>query len=293
MYWPEKIIIREVGPRDGLQNEKAMLSTIMKIALIKQLAGAGIKAIEATSFVHPRAVPQLSDAEAVLTGLAGLDPGVTVSALVGNVKGLQRALAVRHTPLREIVVVASTSEAHNRANLNCSVAGTLRDIKEICRLAGGLLQVRGTVATAFGCPYQGVIGTGDVFRIIEGMLEAGIRQIGLADTAGLGNPRQVYELVQEVKRRYPQVCWGLHLHDARGWGLASAVTGVLAGVSVLESSLGGLGGCPFLPGAAGNLATAGLVEMLGSMGIETGVDLSRLNRCTRHLEQCLGRSLST
>lgn len=291
MHWPEKVLIREVGPRDGLQNEKTKVSTEDKIVLIKQLAGAGITAIEATSFVHPRAVPQLNDAEAVLSGLGDLGRGVTVSALVGNIRGLERALAVSHTCLREIVVVVSASEAHNRANLNCSIAHALRELKEIDRLAGGVLQVRGTVATAFGCSYQGDINSSDVFKVVEGMRTAGIRRIGLADTAGLGNPRQVYNLVREAAVRYPGTSWGLHLHDTRGWGLACAITGMLAGVSALESSIGGLGGCPFSPGAAGNLATGSLVRVLKSMGIHTGVDSRRLDHCVRFAEKCLGRYL--
>jgi len=291
LHWPGKVLVREVGLRDGLQNEKTVLPTEKKIALIRELTGAGISAIEATSFVHPRAVPQLADAEAVLAGIGAPGPGVTISALVGNVKGMQRALEMLHTPLREIVVVVSASEAHNRANLNRSVAESLAELVEICRLAEGRLRVRGAVATAFGCPYQGAIGIYAVARVIEGMVAAGIREITLADTAGMGNPRQVYDLAGEVGERYSGVDWALHLHDTRGLGLANALAGVLAGVTILECSLGGLGGCPFIPGATGNVATGDLVHMLHKMGVETGMDLRRVLQCTASLERLLGRNL--
>ncbi len=291
MHWPDRILVREVGPRDGLQNEKKILPPEIKISMIRQLAAAGITAIEATSFVHPRAVPQLSDAEAVLEGIGGPGAGVSVSALVGNVRGVQRALAMLHTPLAEIVVVVSASEAHNRANVKRTVAESLAEVREICRLAAGQLKVRGAVATAFGCPYQGGIGAGEVARVVEGMLKEGIGEIVLADTAGMGNPRQVYDLLREIRERYPGVTWGLHLHDTRGRGLANAVAGLQAGVQVLESSVGGLGGCPFIPGAAGNIATGDLVSMLHDMGIETGIDLRRVLQCTQFMEETLGRRL--
>lgn len=276
MQWPNKVLVREVGPRDGLQNENTILTTEKKISLIKQLISAGITAIEATSFVHPRAVPQLSDAEAVLEGLGDPGSNVIISALVGNIKGMQRALKVRHTSLREIVVVVSASEAHNQANLNRSVPESLAELKEICLLAEGIFRVRGTVSTAFGCPYQGNIEVQEVVRVIEGMRQVGIQEIALADTAGMGNPRQIYNLLQEVLKYFPGTTWALHLHDNKGLGLANCVTGMLAGASVLESSIGGLGGCPFLPGATGNVDTAEVVYMLQQMGIFTGVDLQSI-----------------
>jgi len=286
-----RVLIREVGPRDGLQSEKLIIPAQIKIELIRRLAGAGITAIEATSFVSPRAVPQLSDAEAVLEGMSPLASGVVLSALVGNAAGVQRALGVRQPALQEIVVVVSASEAHNRANLKRTVAESLSGLDEICRLAAGRFKVRGAVATAFGCPSQGQISSGDVFRVIDSMMAAGIKEITLADTTGMGEPEQVKQLVGEVRARYPGVTLALHLHDTRGRGLENARTGVIAGVTVVESSVGGLGGCPFLPGAVGNVSTGKLVGMLHGMGVETGIDLQRLSQCVWFLEEILVRRL--
>lgn len=289
MRWPDKVLVREVGPRDGLQNEKAILATNRKIALINGLIGAGVVAIEATSFVHPGAVPQLGDAEKLLEGLAEYGSEVVISALVGNARGMERASAMTHTQLSEVVVVVSASEAHNRANLNRSIDESLAELYEISNMAIGKINVRGAVATALGCPYQGNISFHQVNRVIDGMLAAGIGEITLADTAGMGNPRQVYELVTQLKGIYPGVTWSLHLHDTCGLGMANIVMGILAGISVLESSVGGLGGCPFIPGAAGNVATGETIKLLRKMGIDTGIDLERINQCTRKLSGWLGR----
>lgn len=283
--------IREVGPRDGLQNEKLVLPAEVKVELIRRLAGAGIKAIEATSFVSPRAVPQLGDAEAVLEGLGDTEPGLVLSALVGNAVGVRRALGVKQPALRDLVVVVSASEEHNLANLKRPVAESLHGLREICSLAAGRFRVRGAVATAFGCPTRGAITHGEVFRVVEGMLAVGMREITLADTAGMGEPRQVYDLVVETARRYPGITLALHLHDTRGRGLENARAGLEAGVAILESSIGGLGGCPFLPGAAGNVSTGEMVGLLHEMGVETGVDRERLRQCALFLQEVLGRAL--
>lgn len=290
MHWPGKVLIREVGPRDGLQNEAKFVPTEFKIQLIKALANAGITAIEATSFVHPRAIPQLSDAEAVVKGLQDLPSRVVFSALVGNVRGVERAL---QAGIGEVVLVISASEAHNRANLNMSVNESISHVRQIGPLAHSEgIRARGAVATAFGCPYQGQINTLQVSKVIEGMLDTGIHEITLADTAGMGNPRQVYDLILELKQSFPHVDWALHFHDTRGLGLANIVMGLQAGVTVLESSVGGLGGCPFIPGATGNVATEDLVNMCQGMGIRTGIDLEGILQCTSLVEETLGRTLS-
>lgn len=286
-----KVLIREVGPRDGLQNEKVTLPAEIKTELVRRLVGAGITAVEVTSFVSPRTVPQLADAEAVLEGLGDPGPGVVFSALVGNAAGVRRALGLMQPALREMVVVVSASEAHNRANLKRSVDESLRGLDEICRLAEGRFKIRGAVGTAFGCPTRGSIGPGEVFRVMDGMLAAGMHEITLADTAGMGEPDQVYELVRKTGERYPGVTLALHLHNTRGRGLVNARAGLEAGVTILESSVGGLGGCPFLPGAAGNVATGELVHMLRQMGVDTGVDPSRLRQCVMFLQKVLGRRL--
>ncbi|WP_201721920.1 hydroxymethylglutaryl-CoA lyase [Desulfotomaculum copahuensis] len=299
MHWPEKVLIREVGPRDGLQNEAAFVPTAVKVQLLAALAGAGVKAIEATSFVHPRAVPQLRDAEAVMEGLDRLfmrgNDGVkspaapVISALTGNMRGLERAV---RAGVKEVVAVVSASEAHNRANMHMSVEASLRQVREMgAAAAAGGVRLRGAVATAFGCPYQGDIAPGLVAGVVEGMLQAGVDEITLADTAGLGNPRQVYDLVTLLASCYPRVTWALHFHDNRGLALANCVTGLQAGVRILEGSVAGLGGCPFIPGAAGNAATEDLVYMLHRMGIDTGIDLDALAGCAGLLEEHLGRKI--
>lgn len=289
MRWPDRVLVREVGPRDGLQNEARYLPVEVKIELIKTLAQAGVTAIEATSFVHPGAVPQLRDAEAVVGGLGSLSSTVSLSALVGNSRGVTRAAAAG---VREVVAVVSASDAHNRANLNTSTGESLRGLTEICGLAREKgIRVRGAVATAFGCPYQGFISKGEVAKVVEGMQSSGIGEITLADTAGMGNPRQVYELTASLTAEYSAVAWALHFHDTRGLGLANVVAGLQAGPITLESSVGGLGGCPFLPGASGNIATEDLVYLLNSMGIHTGIDPAGLIKCSKLLEEHIGRKM--
>lgn len=289
LLWPQKVLVREVGPRDGLQNLSTFIPTAKKIELVRTLAKAGVTAIEATSLVNPKAVPQMADAEQVLAGLEDMSPGVKFSALVGNVRGMERAVA---SGVPEVMVVVSASEAHNRANLNMSVKQSLSGLLEICTRANDRgVRVRGAVATAFGCPYEGEITPGQCKKVIEVMLKAGITEITLADTAGLGNPRQVYNLMLDLARCYPQVIWALHFHDTRGMGLANAVMGIQAGVTILESSLGGLGGCPFIPGAAGNIATEDLVYMLHQMGIDTGIKMEVILRCSMMMENILGKPL--
>ncbi|MCL6479690.1 MAG: hydroxymethylglutaryl-CoA lyase, partial [Peptococcaceae bacterium] len=273
-----------------LQNERRYVPPEIKIKLIKTLAQAGVTAIEATSFVHPRAVPQLKDAEVVLKGLEGLPERLVLSALVGNVKGIQRAAG---TGVREVVVVISASDAHNRANLNMTTRQSLQELRAICALASEKgIRVRGAVATAFGCPYQGHVREEEVHAVVESMLDEGIGEITLADTAGMANPRQVYELYGRLAGRYSGVQWALHFHDTRGLALANITAAIQAGAGRLESSVGGLGGCPFIPGAAGNVATEKLVYMLDQMGIRTGIELGALLKCTRIMEDFFERKFA-
>ncbi|MGB9803227.1 hydroxymethylglutaryl-CoA lyase [Desulfofundulus sp.] len=290
MEWPARVLIREVGPRDGLQNEPHILTTAQKIHLIELLVRAGVRAIEATSFVNPRVVPQLADAEEVVSGarkvLAALEEqgvqGVVLSALVGNRRGVERALSAG---VDEVVMVISASEEHNLANMGMPIGESLRQLEEASALAAGTgVLIRGAVAVAFGCPYRGKIGLDRIMQIIEVMVGAGIGEITLADTAGLANPRQVYEMVEQLSRNYPSVSFALHFHNTRGLALPNIITGIQAGVSIIESSSGGLGGCPFIPGATGNVATEDVVYMLQSMGIETGIDLKKLKECISWME---------
>lgn len=298
LQWPAGVLVREVGPRDGLQNEPRTISTNQKIRLVELLARAGVRAIEATSFVHPRAVPQMADAEEVISGarrvLAVLEAkegvqGVVLSALAGNRRGVERALAAE---VDEVVMVVSASEEHNRANMRMSIGQSLRQVEEAVALAMGTgVVIRGAVAVAFGCPYRGEIRPAEVREVVEALAGMGIKEVTLADTAGLANPRQVYELVNMFCREYPAVNFALHFHDACGMALANIVTGIQAGVKIIESSVGGLGGCPFIPGSAGNVATEDVVYMLQRMGIETAIDRHRLEDCISWLEEILGRKL--
>lgn len=288
MHLPEKVLIREVGPRDGLQSEQTYIPAGQKLQLIEDLTLAGLKAIEVTSFVHPRAVPQLRDAEEVVSGLPRR-PGVCYSALIANVRGLRRALAAG---VDEVQVVISASEAHNLRNVNMTVNESLARLSEMQSLARGeLLVLRVAIATAFGCPYEGRIPYSRVVSLAHSCASMGITQITLADTAGMANPRQVRELLNVLKRELPPVEFALHFHDTRGMGLANVLAGLEAGISIMESSVGGLGGCPFIPGATGNIATEDLVFMLQEMGIETGINVTKVVECARFVGRILGKEL--
>jgi len=288
MYLPSKIIVREVGPRDGLQAESCFVETSRKVDLINRLWECGLKMIESTSFVSPQAIPQLQDAEAVIAGI-NRPPGSTVSALVGNARGVERALKAG---VDEVQVVISASEAHNRRNVKMSIEESLRQLEQAAEKAwsSGLV-IRAAIATAFGCPFEGRITYSRIQEMTKALQAMGIKQITLADTAGLGNPLQVYSLVNSFRDDFPELEVALHFHDTRGLGLANSLAGLQAGVTVLEASVGGMGGCPFIPQATGNIATEDLVFMCESMDIATGVDLDRLLETAKWLEEVLGHAL--
>jgi len=278
------VSIREVGPRDGLQNE-APVPTAAKVELLDALSGTGVGRIEAVSFVHPRAIPQMADAASVWAA-ARREPGVRYSALVPNTKGAQRALAAGFT---ELEVVVSASDTHNRANLNRSTAQSLDDITGLIGLvheAGGTVEV--IVATSFGCPYEGDVPPARVAGIVERVLAAGADRLAFGDTTGMATPRRVTELLAVVPRERPVL---LHFHDTRGTGLANIVTALDLGVTEFDASVGGLGGCPYAPGASGNVATEEVVHMLHDMGYDTGIDLDRLIEAARLAERIVGRTL--
>jgi hydroxymethylglutaryl-CoA lyase len=285
---PDRVSVYEVSLRDGLQNEAAMIPIDGKRRLIEALVGAGIKRLEITSFVSPKWVPQLADAE----DLARSTPppeGVTFSALCPNARGLERALAVG---LREIAVFLSASETHNKMNVNKSIADTLSVFSEIvppAREAG--LAVRAYLSTVWGCPYEGDIDPRVVVRIAQQLLDLGCYQISLGDTIGVGTPRQTGEIVRRFLDEMPAPRFALHMHDTRGTALANALVGLELGVRDFDASVGGVGGCPYAPGASGNLATEDLVFMLHGMGIETGIDLDKLLQAGNIAEQVIGRSL--
>jgi hydroxymethylglutaryl-CoA lyase len=285
---PDRASVYEVSPRDGLQNEDAMIPIEGKRRLIAALVDAGLTRIEITSFVSPKWVPQLADAEE-LARSAPRHEGVTFSALCPNARGLERALAVG---LGEIAVFLSSSEAHNKANINKTIADTLAVFEEIvppAREAG--LRVRAYLSTVWGCPYEGDVDPAVVLRISKKLLDLGCYQVSLGDTIGVGNPRQTREIVTRFLGEMPAASFALHLHDTRGTALANALVGLELGVRDFDASVGGVGGCPYAPGAAGNLATEDLVYLLHGMGVATGIDLDKLIVAGNVAEQVIGHPL--
>ncbi|GAA3752238.1 hydroxymethylglutaryl-CoA lyase [Plantactinospora mayteni] len=284
---PGAVSIREVGPRDGLQNEE-VVPTDGKVRLLDLLGTTGVRRIEAVSFVHPKAIPQMADADEVWSR-ARKAPEVRYSALVPNSKGAQRALAAGFT---EIEVVVSASDTHNRRNVNRSTAESLDDIAGLISLlhdAGATAEV--IVATSFGCPYEGDVDPSRVAGIVNRVVADGADRVAFGDTTGMATPRRVRELVTAVRNRQPDIPMLLHFHNTRGTALANLLTALELGVTEYDASVGGLGGCPYAPGASGNVATEEVVHMLHDMGIETGVDLDALLEVAAYAEQLVGREL--
>jgi len=286
---PARVDVYEVGPRDGLQNELRIVPLEGKLRLIAALVAAGERRIEATSFVSPRWIPQLSDAEEVLQQLPRV-PGVTYSALVPNLRGLDRA---RAAGLGEAAVFISASETHSKKNINKSIAEALSVAGDVTRgaLAAGM-RVRAYLSVVWGCPYEGPVALDRVVDLCRRLAEMGIYQLSLGDTIGVGVPNQTEEILSAVTRHVPVEKLALHLHDTRGLALANALVGLSAGVTTFDASIGGLGGCPYAPGAAGNLATEDLVNMLQRMGVETGIDLGKLVEAGEVAQELIGRKLS-
>jgi hydroxymethylglutaryl-CoA lyase len=288
MRLPDRVTICEVGPRDGLQNEPRNVPTADKIRLIEALADSGIRRMEATSFVAPKWIPNLADAEQVLAG-ARRRPEVVYAALVPNLKGLERALAAK---VGEAVIFLSASETHSQKNINKSIAQALETYREVvARAKGAGLRVKGAISTSFGCPYEGDVDPAVVVRIAIELTEMGVDEVGVADTTGMANPRQVFGLMSRLADRISVDRLSLHFHDTRGAALANVLAGLQAGVAIFDGSVGGLGGCPYAKGATGNVATEDLVHLLHEMGIETGVSLERLIECARLAQNLVGRPL--
>jgi hydroxymethylglutaryl-CoA lyase len=284
---PERVSLREVGPRDGLQNEDPV-PTDGKVALIDALSRTGLRRIETVSFVHPKAIPQMADADEVWARIER-NPDVRYSALVPNVRGVQRALAAGFT---EIEVVISASDTHNRRNINRSTDESLSDVPELAELvhaAGGTLQV--IVSTAWGCPYEGDVPVARVLDVVGRAVTAGTDTVAFGDTTGMATPSRVTALVAETRSAYPELPLGLHFHNTRGTGLANVYAALQLGVDDFDASVGGLGGCPYAPGASGNIATEELVHMLEDMGVATGVDLAALIEVAAQAERLVGREL--
>jgi hydroxymethylglutaryl-CoA lyase len=284
---PSAISLREVGPRDGLQNEDPVPSEA-KIALIDALSATGVKRIEAVSFVHPKAIPQMADADAVWAGITR-NPGVRYSALVPNSRGAQRALDAGFT---EIEVVVSASDTHNQRNVNRTTAQSLDDITGLISLlhgAGASCEV--IVSTAFGCPFEGDVPVERVVSVVDRVVADGADRIAFGDTTGMATPGRVTALVSSVRAKHPDIPLLLHFHNTRGTALANVLAALQLGIVEFDASVGGLGGCPYAPGATGNLASEELVHMLEDMGIGTGVDLDALIDVARTAERIVGREL--
>ena len=282
MAQQNSIRIVEVGPRDGLQNISRFVATDRKIGLIRELAACGLKEIQIGGFVHPRAVPQFRDIGQVAAGILDIE-GVMLTALVPNLRGVQDAVACG---LRNVVFFFSISRSHNLNNVRRTPEESLSDLREIwdeIRPRG--IHLRVDLATAFGCPFEGRIAVGAILRSVEKTANLGIREITLCDTVGYGNPRLVEEIARTCLERFPEVDFGMHFHNTRGLGLANTLAAYQTGIRIFDTALGGLGGCPFAPGASGNTATEDTVFLFEEMGIRTGADLPALLAVARHLEE--------
>ena len=283
---PEKIQIVEVGPRDGLQNEKEWVPTKTKISLIEKLADAGLTKIEATSFVSPKWVPQLKDAHEVFTGIKRIS-GVSYPVLTPNMKGFERAL---EADAKEIAVFSAASEAFTQKNTNCSIEESINRFRPVLEEAKiNNIPVRGYISCVLGCPYQGKVAVENVVNLAAKMTEMGCFQISLGDTIGAGTPVQAKRMVQKVSEKVPVSKLALHFHDTRGQALANIFACLELGVTVIDASVSGLGGCPYAKCATGNVATEDVVFMLHGMDIETGIDLNKLIETGRFISGVLGR----
>ncbi len=285
--YPASVSIREVGPRDGLQNEEPV-PTEAKIRLLDALSETGVRRIEAVSFVHPKAIPQMADADEVWAGIQRA-PGVRYSALVPNSRGAQRAL---DAGFREIEVVVSASDTHNRRNVNRGTDESLDDIAGLIDSvhgAGAVCEV--IISTSFGCPFEGDVPAARVASIVDRAVADGADRVAFGDTTGMATPRRVADVLEAVRSRQRSVDLLLHFHNTRGTALANILTALDYGITEFDASVGGLGGCPYAPGATGNVATEEVVHMLHDLGIDTGIDLGRLLDAARLAQEIVGREL--
>ena len=275
---PKQITITEVGPRDGFQNVKAFIPTADKITIIEALFDAGIRHFELTSFVSPKAIPQLADATEVCKAiLAKYGDQIHGSALVPNLRGAQSAM---EAGIREVACVISVSPSHNRANINRTHDESVADLAKMLESLPDMT-VRVDLATAFACPFEGWVHIDAVSALAKRIYDLGVRKMVLADTIGVATPDRIYAVSSDMRRQYPDVDFALHIHDTRGMGLSNTLAGMMAGITTFETSIAGLGGCPFAPGAAGNTATEDLVNMLKDMSITTGASLEKLVEVVR------------
>lgn len=281
----QKVRLCEVGPRDGIQNEKIYPTTQEKIELINAVVDAGFPVIEVGSFVNPKAVPQMADTYEVFQGIEQKQ-GIEYRALIANLKGVERAIGCG---CKKVKLNVSASVAHNIANLNCTPAESVaRFAESVEKAKASDIAISGSISMAFGSPWDKQIPASVVKEIVESYLSAGVDEISLSDTSGMGYPTQVYDLCTEMKKSYPEVSWWLHFHNTRGLGLANVIAGMQAGFTQFDSSFAGVGGCPFVPGAAGNVATEDLLHMCLECGIESGIDLDKMMGVSRRITQIIG-----
>ncbi|WP_078408600.1 hydroxymethylglutaryl-CoA lyase [Priestia abyssalis] len=285
MVLPSKVTICEVAPRDGFQAETEWIPTEQKIRIVRELAKTGIQSMEITSFVHPRAIPQLKDAEEVVKSVQDLT-GIKFRALVPNVKGAQRAI---DAGIKKLKLMLSATDAHSLSNANCLVEEAQNGFYPIIELAEKHgVKVGGSISVAFGCPYEGKVPVERIAAIVERYTTMGIDEISLADTTGMANPKQVYDMLGQLKGSFPNMTFSMHLHNTRGMALSNVVAALQQGIVHFDSSIAGLGGCPYAPGATGNIATEDVVHALTEMGVETGIDLNSLINVAKDVRQTIG-----
>jgi hydroxymethylglutaryl-CoA lyase len=285
---PKRIYIQEVVTRDGFQAESMFIPTEEKITLINRLSRAGYAKIEVSSFTSPKAIPMLADAEAVMKGIKR-EPGVEYTVLIPNLKGAERALTVG---VDEFNLVMSVSEAHNQANLKMSREDSFRGLSTVIELAhANKTAVNISLSTSFGCPMSGITSLAELMHWVDRFANVGVRGITICDTTGMANPTQVQVICEAAQAKYPQLQWTLHFHNTRGMGLANALAAVNSGINRFDSSLGGLGGCPYAPGATGNICTEELVHMFDLMGFDTNMQIDTLLECSKDLQSLIGRVL--
>ena len=287
--FPKNVTIIEVGPRDGLQNEQKIVSAQNKIKFIELLAESGLKYIEVGSFVHPKWIPQLADSLEVIKGLNNLPKDIIYSALVPNMKGLERA---KETGIKRIAIFTAASETFTKKNINMTIQESLDIFKPVVKNAlESRISVRGYISTCFVCPYEGDIKKEKVFDLTKALIEIGVDDVSLGDTVGKALPEQVYDTVNFILKSIPKEKLALHLHNTRGRALENTEVGLQLGITTFDSSAGGLGGCPYAPGAPGNLATEDLVDFLNQKSIQSGIDLEKLSKASLFIQNILGKQL--
>lgn len=288
MGFPKAVSIREVGPRDGFQMERDFIPTDTKIEIVNALAGAGIRLFEATSFVSPKAIPQLRDAADVVSGINRVE-GLEVGALVPNVRGAENAALAG---VDEMVLLVSASESHNKSNVNQTIEDSLVGFETVAKIASeARIALRCSMSVAFGCPFEGDVAPENVTRVVQRMMALGINRISLCDTTGMATPPIVRRTCQFVMDKYPDLELSLHFHNTRGLGLVNVYEALNMGLNIFESSVAGLGGCPFAPGATGNICTEDLVYLMDELGLKTGINLVELIKVAKRVEEVVGRRL--